>query len=70
MKVLKEAFIIEDTGGMYMCAQNTQTPKLYASKASAQSAVDYYIGKDSLCNVHVGYKIKQVFLVLGDDDGN
>lgn len=72
MKVLKEAYVVQyildGEDGTYMCAQNTMTPKLYASKASAQSAIDYYIGKDSLCNVHVGYKVKKVFLVLGDEN--
>jgi len=74
MQVIKEAFIIQNTEGTYMCAQNTLTPKLYASKRSAQTAVDYYMCSDSfeeiLSNTNVGYKIKKVFLVLGDDDGN
>lgn len=70
MEVLKEAYVIQDSNGTYMCAQNTLTPKLYASKRSAQSAVDYYIGSDNLANIHVGYNVKKVFLVLGDDDGN
>ncbi len=69
MEVLKEAYVIQDTEGTYMCAQNTLTPKLYASKRSAQTAVDYYMCSDSF-NTNVGYKIKKVFLVLGDDDGN
>ena len=70
MQVLKEAFVIKNTEGTYMCAQNTLTPKLYASKRSAQSAVDYYIGSDQLTHNLVGYIVKKVFLVLGDDDGN
>jgi hypothetical protein len=68
MEVLKEAYVIQDTGGTYMCAQNTLTPKLYASRRSAETAVDYYIDQDK--NYPVGYRIKKVFLVLGDDDGN
>lgn len=70
MRVIKEAFVIQDTEGTYMCTQNTLTPKLYASKRSAQAAVDYYIGSDNLSNTDVGYTVKKVFLVLGDDDGN
>ena len=74
MQVIKEAFIIQNTEGTYMCAQNTLTPKLYASKRSAQTAVDYYMASDSfeeiLSNTNVGYTIKKVFLVLGDDNGN
>jgi hypothetical protein len=74
MQVIKEAFVIQNTEGTYMCAQNTLTPKLYASKRSAQTAVDYYMASDSfeeiLSNTYVGYTIKKVFLVLGDDNGN
>lgn len=70
MQVLKEAFVIKNTEGTYMCAQNTLTPKLYASKPSAQLAVEYYMAKDIMSNKYVGYTIKKVFLVLGDDDGN
>jgi len=85
MQVIKEAFVIQNTEGTYMCAQNTLTPKLYASKRSAQTAVDYYMASDKtavdyymasdsfeeiLSNTNVGYTIKKVFLVLGDDDGN
>jgi hypothetical protein len=70
VKVIKEAFVIQDTDGTYMCSQNTLTPKLYASKHSAISAIDYYIGKDNLQNIHVGSHVKEVFLVLGDEDGN
>lgn len=74
MRVIKEAFVIQyvldGEDGTYMCTQNTLTPKLYASKRSAQAAVDYYIGSDNLSNTHVGYTVKKVFLVLGDDDGN
>lgn len=71
MQVIKEAYVIQDVEGTYMCAQNTLTPKLYASRRSAEAAADYYIDKDgTMANFRLGYRVKKVFLVLGDDDGN
>ena len=69
MEIIKEAFVIEDSNGVYMCAQNTATPKLYATESSAKSAIDYYIAKDKLYSVNLGYRVKKAFIViLGDED--
>lgn len=64
MEVIKEAYLIQDSAGMFMCAQNTATPKLYASEASARSAVNYYLTKDAIQGHHTGYKVKKAFIVI------
>ena len=68
MKVIKEAWLLKcvDTDG-FMCMQNTNTPKLYVSKASAQSAAEYHARQNNTVTIiHTPVK---AFLVVEDELG-
>ncbi len=66
MKVIKEGYVLYNiVSDKYVCMQNTQTPKVYASKQKAIESAGYRYVDNS-----PEFKIEKVFLVIGEDDGN
>lgn len=69
MRVVKEAWLLErqdsEKIGEFMLMQNTTTPKLYVSEASAKSAADYHACQHN--NGVIVYKPIKAFLVVEDD---
>lgn len=67
MKVIREGYVLYNISyGTYLCMQNTQTPKVYASRKKAEEGASYH-GVDQGAPY---FKIEKVFLVVGEDDGN
>lgn len=67
MKVIKEGYVLYNiSDSTYLCMQNTQTPKVYASRKKAEGSASYH-GVDQGAP---DFKIEKVFLVIGEDDDN
>jgi hypothetical protein len=66
MRVIKEGYVLYHIAGKnYVCMQNTQTPKVYASKKKAIESAGYRnVDNDPQ------FKVEKVFLVTGEDDDN
>jgi hypothetical protein len=68
MQVVKEGWVLKHTlSGVFMCTQNTTTPKLYVSEHSAVTSAK---GHATYSNDGVlAYKPVKAFIVVeGDDD--
>ena len=68
MKVIKEVFLVEFGDGSFCCAQNTSTPKLYASEKTAKNAKEYLQTYSSGNIATDNVTVKKAYLVLGDED--
>jgi len=66
MQVIKEAWLlrVKCTSDVYMLMQNTTTPKLYVSEASAKSAASYYAEHSN--NGLLIHEPVKAFLVVDD----
>ncbi len=68
MKVIREGYVLYNTERHnYLCMQNTQTPKVYASKKKAEDGAAYHSQYDANAP---DFKIEKVFLVAGEDYDN
>lgn len=69
MQVIKEGWVLKHRAelGEFMCTQNTTTPKLYVSEASAINSANY-LARNSNDGVNLYEPVRAFIVIEGDND--
>lgn len=69
MQVIKEGWVLKHQAalGEFVCTQNTTTPKLYVSEASAINSANY-LTRYSNDGVNVYEPVRAFIVIEGDND--